>query len=168
MIYLDTSAIVKLIAREHESNQLIEWLNDVTDADRVQTLTRDRHSRIDCCTAQIGHIELMRATLRFTDFDQPTARGVDDVLPAEGEAIATARRILDKIDTLVMTPEIAELAMTIQPAGLRTLDAIHLATVLANKSSVTIVCAYSRRLIAACEHHDLPVIAPGAAAGGVQ
>ena len=61
-----------------------------------------------------------------------------------------------------MTPEIADLATTIPPTELRTLDAIHLATALANKSTVTTVCAYDQRLIAACQQHNLPVIAPGA------
>ncbi len=168
MIYLDTSAMVKLVIREQESDQLIEWLNDVTDDDDyTQPLTRGtRPTRIDCCTAQIGHVELMRAALRLGDNAQPLARGLGEAEPPDGDPAAAARRLLDKIDTLLMTPEIADLAKTIPPAELRTLDAIHLATVLANKSSVTTVCAYDRRLIAACERHDLAVIAPGAAPEG--
>lgn len=163
MIYLDTSAMVKLVIREQESDHLIEWLNDVTDNDYLQALTRGaRPTRVDCCTAQIGHVELMRAALRIGDAALPPARGIDEVQPPEGDAVIAARRLLDKIDTLLMTTEIAQLATTIPPAELRTLDAIHLATVLANKSSVTTVCAYDRRLIAACEQHDLTVVAPGA------
>ncbi|MGB5110460.1 MAG: type II toxin-antitoxin system VapC family toxin [Mycobacterium sp.] len=167
MIYLDTSAMVKLVIREQESDQLIEWLNDVTDDDYMQSLTRGaRPIRIDCCTAQIGHVELMRVALRLGDSAQPLARGLGEVEPPDGDAAVAARRLLDKIDTLLMTPEIADLAKTIPPAELCTLDAIHLATVLANNSSVTTVCAYDRRLIAACEQHGLAVIAPGAALEG--
>lgn len=161
MIYLDTSAMVKLVVREAESDQLIEWLNDLTDEDFMQTLSRGtRPTRIDCCTAQIGRIELMRAALRVGDIAQPIARGLGELKPAAGAAVVAARRLLDKVDTLLMTPEIAELAEAITPAELRTLDALHLATVLANQSSVTTVCAYDRRLIAACEEHNLAVESP--------
>lgn len=159
MIYLDTSAMVKLVVREAESDQLIEWLNDVANDDFAQTLSRGAcPTRIDCCTAQVGRVELIRAALRLGDNAQPAGRGLGK--PPARDAVIAARRLLDKIDTLLMTPEIAELAETITPAELRTPDALHLATVLANQSSVTTVCAYDRRLIAACEQHDLTVISP--------
>ncbi len=134
MIYLDTSAMVKLVVREEESGHLIEWLNNDGDVR-------------DCCTAQIGRIELMRAALRV---------GANAQL-----AIAAARHLLDRVDTLLMAPAIAAMAETIGPAELRTLDALHLATILVNRSSVTAVCAYDRRLIAACEQHALTVVTPG-------
>lgn len=145
MIYLDTSAMVKLVIREQESDHLIEWLNNANHDHTHPT-------RTDCATAHIGQLELIRAARRLDDSQ------------AHGTAAATAaaHRILDTIDTLHMTPEIAELATTIAPTELRTLDAIHLATALANKSTVTTVCAYDQRLIAACQQHNLPVIAPGA------
>lgn len=162
MIYLGTSAMLKRVVRDNDSYELIEWLNDVTDDGRPARATRGvRASRVDCCTAQIGRIELMRAAVRIDDAALSTTRTVDEVPPVEGDAVMAARRILDKVDTLLMTPEIAALAQTIPPSELRTLDAIHLATVLVNKSSVTIVCAYDRRFIAACDEHDLDVIAPG-------
>ena len=50
MIYLDTSAIVKLVAAEEESAALIEWLNGRPDE--------------DLATSAIGHIELIRAAAR--------------------------------------------------------------------------------------------------------
>lgn len=162
MIYLDTSAMVKLVVREAESDQLIEWLNDLTDEDFMQTHSRGtRPTRVDCCTAQVGRIELMRAALRFGEGAQPIAGGLGGLKPAAGgDAVVSARRLLDKVDTLLMTPEIAQLAEAIVPAELRTLDALHLATVLANQSSVTTVCAYDRRLIAACEEHNIAVESP--------
>jgi hypothetical protein len=50
MIYLDTSATVKLVAAEEESTALINWLND--------------HPDDNLATSAIGHIELMRAAAR--------------------------------------------------------------------------------------------------------
>ncbi|MCW2686429.1 MAG: PilT protein domain protein [Mycobacterium sp.] len=51
MIYIDTSAMVKLIAAEPESGQLIEWLNT--------------HADESIASSGIGHIELIRATRRL-------------------------------------------------------------------------------------------------------
>ena len=47
MIYLDTSATVKLVTAEQESPALINWLND--------------HPGEHLATSAIGHIELIRA-----------------------------------------------------------------------------------------------------------
>lgn len=149
MIYLDTSALAKLVVAERESAELIHWLNDVTDDEFAEVARPGVHRpRTHCCTAEIGRIELMRTAQRLE--------------PGPNSSTAeAARRILGKVDTLLMTREIVEMAQTLPPADLRTLDAIHLATILVNKPSVTMVCAYDRRLIAACEHHNLDVIAPG-------
>ena len=51
MIYLDTSAMVKLVAAEPESAELIEWLNGRPDE--------------ALATSAIGHIELLRAARRI-------------------------------------------------------------------------------------------------------
>lgn len=51
MIYLDTSAMVKLIAAEPESGHLIEWLNSCAEESLA-------------CSG-IGHIELTRAARRL-------------------------------------------------------------------------------------------------------
>lgn len=163
MIYLDTSAMVKLVVREHESDALIEWINNLTDTDFAESIQRGiRPTRTDCCTAEIGSIELLRAAMRVGNSAQPISRGIGEVTPAEGDAVVAARRILEKVDVLLMTPEISALAQTVTPADLRTLDAVHLATVLANQSVVSTVCAYDHRLIAACEQHGLTVATPGA------
>jgi predicted nucleic acid-binding protein len=50
MIYLDTSASLKLVAAEEESAALIDWLNAHPDENLV--------------TSAIGHIELVRAAAR--------------------------------------------------------------------------------------------------------
>jgi hypothetical protein len=50
MIYLDTSAIVKLVAAEEESAALISWLND--------------HPDENLAVSAVGHVELIRAAAR--------------------------------------------------------------------------------------------------------
>lgn len=163
MIYLDTSAMVKLVVREGESEALIDWINDLTDSEFVGSVQRGvRPTRSDCCTAEIGRIELLRAALRVGDTAQPVARGIGEVASAEPDAVEAARRILERMDVLLMTPEISTLAATVAPAELRTLDVVHLATVLVNQSIVSAVCAYDHRLIEACTHHGIAVVSPGA------
>jgi predicted nucleic acid-binding protein len=51
VIYLDTSAMVKLVTAEPESGELIRWLNG--------------HSDEVLATSTIGHIELIRAARRL-------------------------------------------------------------------------------------------------------
>ena len=130
MIYLDTSATVKLVTAEQESPALINWLN--------------AHPDEHLATSAIGHIELIRAATRA----------------GAAAAAAAARTVASTIDTLVLTDTIAAIAATIPPAELRTLDAIHLATAHAHRHSLTAFCVYDRRLLEAAESQDLPTVSP--------
>jgi predicted nucleic acid-binding protein len=51
-------------------------------------------------------------------------------------------------------------AAALEPAELRTLDAIHLATALAVREDLAGLVTYDRRLAAAAERLDLEVFAP--------
>lgn len=62
LIYLDTSATVKLVAAEEESTALIDWLNE----------RPDEH----LATNAIGHIELIRAAARIGPSAVALARNV--------------------------------------------------------------------------------------------
>ncbi|CCK62615.1 type II toxin-antitoxin system VapC family toxin [Mycobacterium canetti] len=159
MIYLDTSAMVKLVVREVESVALIEWLNEQGDVDPASTAAGAlRGSRGDCCTSVVGRIELLRAAFRVADGGSVGMSGSEE---GEPEIVLAARQLLDKIDTLVLTDEIAAAAAIAAPADLRTADAIHLATVLVHRPAVSAVCVYDRRLAAACEARGCTVVAPG-------
>jgi predicted nucleic acid-binding protein len=130
VIYLDTSAIVKVVVTESESAALVDWLNDKSDSAWV--------------TSVIGRIEVIRAANRV------------------GHATAAAaRRLLESIDTLVLTDAIVTLAESIGPPELRTLDAVHLATAQIYRPNLDAFCVFDRRLFAAAEAQQLPVIAPG-------
>jgi len=130
VIYLDTSAIVKVVVTEPESAALVDWLNGKSDSAWV--------------TSVIGRIEVMRAANRV------------------GHATAAAaRRLLESIDTLVLTDAIVTLSESIGPPELRTLDSVHLATAQIYRPNLDAFCVYDRRLFAAADAHQLPVVAPG-------
>ena len=130
MIYLDTSASVKLVVDEEESVALIGWLN----ARPEQSLA----------TSVIGHIELMRAAARMGPAAVARARVVASTIDA-----------LVLTDTIA-----AATAEGISLGTLRTLDAIHLATAQVHRAVLTAFCAYDRRLLEAAVSHDLPAVSP--------
>ncbi|OBA69473.1 twitching motility protein PilT [Mycobacterium sp. 1554424.7] len=86
MIYLDTSAIVKLVAAEKESEGLIDWLNDRPDE--------------DLATSAIGHIELIRAAARVGPATVARARSVASTIDTLvlTDAIAAAAAIVPPTD----------------------------------------------------------------------
>lgn len=133
MIYLDTSALVKLIVQESESAALRRWLADAEDHDHV--------------TSAVGRVELMRTALRSGD----------------AEIVANAKRILDEdLDLITVTDDVIEMAETIGPESVRSLDAIHLASAAQLGDALTAVVAYDHRLIESCRNLDYPIESPGA------
>ena len=99
-IYVDTSAFVKLVIREAESDAL---------RDKLRTLKQVLIS------SALLEVEAMRA-----------ARHVG----LAGRAIADLEEALDEILLLGMTDAIRRRAKYVDPSSLRSLDAIHLATAL--------------------------------------
>ena len=89
MIYLDTSATVKLVTAEQESPALINWLN----------VHPDEH----LATSAIGHIELIRAGAAATAAARTVASNIDtlvltDTIAAIAATIPPAElRTLDAI-----------------------------------------------------------------------
>ncbi len=68
---------------------------------------------------------------------------------------------LAAIDLLPATPAVFDAAAELDPADLRTLDSVHLATALGIVDDLDGVVTYDDRLAAAARHHTLTVIAPG-------
>jgi predicted nucleic acid-binding protein len=98
------------------------------------------HERV--ASSRVAVIETRRAV----------RRKVDD--PAHVEAI------LDSIEVLEVSPAIADRASSIDPASLRTLDAIHLASALALGVEVDAFVTYDDRLADAARAVGLPVVRP--------
>ena len=70
----------------------------------------------------------------------------------------------DVFDALVLhrvTPDVLRRAARLQPASLRTLDAIHLATALAHGDGDVCVVTYDERFAVAARTNGLRVVQPG-------
>ena len=137
MIYLDTSAIVKLLRREAETGALLEHL--------------DAHPEQDLLTSALTTVEAARAL---------TALGAADIA---NRAVRRSDRIEigdSVIPTVSITPTVLDLARTLPPAVLRSLDAVHLATAILAGDSLDHVITYDKRMIAAAGAADLHTSSP--------
>lgn len=94
-------------------------------------------------SSDLSTIELLR-----------TCRRVD-----EG-AVEGANLLLGGIDLLPMDRAIVEKAASLVPTELRSLDAIHLASALSVKTSLTAFVAYDARLCAAADDAGIEVVSP--------
>lgn len=71
-----------------------------------------------------------------------------------------ARRWLEGISLLPLDDAILDRATELEPAGLRSLDALHLATALSVKDEIGVFVAYDNRLAEAARKRGLPVSQP--------
>lgn len=132
LAYLDASALVKLAVEEPESLALAAELQQV---DTV-------------AISIVGRVELGRALRRRSG----------DGLKA---ALDSAARVLDGVMLIPLDVATAAVATSIAPTHLRTLDAIHLATVIALESELDCCYCYDHRLADAITERGMPVAAPG-------
>jgi predicted nucleic acid-binding protein len=130
LIYLDASALVKLVVDEPESAALAEWLDDRPE----QPL----------CTSVIGKVEVLRASRRHGS-----------------QALAVASSVLAELALVPTDSAMLELAASLEPAGLRTLDALHLASAAGLGGDLAHLVAYDDRLSEAARLLGLPVAQPG-------
>ena len=128
MVYLDASAIVKLVVPEPESAVLRSEL--ARDAVWV--------------SSALARVELLRA-LRRTG--------------AAPNSFRFAEELLDRMALVAVDQPILNAAAAVEPAGLRSLDALHLATVL-SLVGVDAFVGYDERLNAAAAAAGLPVLSP--------
>ena len=91
---------------------------------------------------------LLRAeVLRATRYLGPESRGA-------------VREALRRVDLVAMDDRILEAAGTLEPAVLRTLDAIHLATALAIGDDLTAIVTYDGRMVEAARLLGLRTFSP--------
>jgi predicted nucleic acid-binding protein len=127
-IYLDSSALLKLIFDEEETPGLVAFLSDWP-------------ARV---SSALARIEVMRIAARVED-----------------RAVAReAQRIFRGLSLVRVDDGIVAAAAAIKPAGLRSLDAIHLATEQAFDHHLAGMVVYDRRLAAAARDHGIAVWAP--------
>lgn len=133
VLCVDTSALVKLAVREIES-AAVE--SELRGWDRV-------------ATSELTSIELPRAVTR--------ARVDGRAEVADGRVVM---EILAAVAVVSLTEDVRASAAQIEPATLRTLDAIHLASALTLGEDLAGVLTYDRRMSDAAEERDVMVLAP--------
>ena len=127
---MDTSALVKLVVREPETDALRGWLAD---------------SSRDPVACDLARTELMRAV----------RRAAPDLAP-------DARRVLGAVTLTQVTTAIFEQAAQLEPAALRSLDAIRLAAALDLGDDLDGLVTYDGRMAEAAGSAGIQVIAPNA------
>lgn len=127
MVYLDSSALVRLVVLEPVSRALRAYLRGEPD-------------RISCGLART---EVLRA-----------------VRPSGPVAVAAARRVLRGIDLIRLDDALLDAAGMLEPLGLRSLDAIHLAAAQLVAPALRAVVIYDRRMAEAAAALGFPTSAP--------
>jgi hypothetical protein len=76
------------------------------------------------------------------------------------QAVTRLPVVLNQIEMIDLTSRIRAMAQAVEPAAVRSLDAIHLATALYQRSALVSFVTYDKRLLDAARAAGLPVSAP--------
>lgn len=128
-LYLDSSAIVKLVQTDAESEALTGYLRDRGD---------DRH-----VSSALARVEVPRAVQR-----------------GGAAAVLNARRQLEHMSLLPLHQRLLDEAADLGSGGLRSLDAVHLASARRLGDELRAVVTYDVRIQAAAEALGMPTTAP--------
>jgi predicted nucleic acid-binding protein len=82
------------------------------------------------------------------------------LLPLGAEAVERGVDVLRRLDVIRLNDGILTAAGTMLPIGLRSLDAIHLATARQLGADLARICTYDERMTAAAASAGLDVVAP--------
>jgi len=133
LVYIDTSAVVKLVFAEVESAALRTWLSRSTSA---------------LVSSALLEVELARAMVRAR------SQGAGSV------ADSAVRSLLDAIDLVDLDRDQLKVASELSDPYLRALDAIHLAAALSIRDRIGAVLTYDVRMTQAAQARSFSVIAP--------
>lgn len=137
MIYLDTSAILKLLRREPETDALLDHL--------------DGHNDQDLMTSGLATVETARALI-----------ALGEVATAD-RAVSTSDRIEvgdSAIPAVAVTGAVLYAASRLPPGVLRSLDAIHVATAMLAGAALDHIITYDKRMVVAAEIAGLETASP--------
>ncbi len=128
VVYLDSSAIVKLVVREAETDAVHRY---VAEAEVV--------------ASEIVNVEVPRAAHLKTGAPETTEH---------------AEALLRRFYLVPIDDALYRAAARVRPPGLRSIDAIHLASALRLRQELYSLVAYDRRLVRAAEEAGLRVEMP--------
>ncbi len=136
LLYLDTSALMKLVVDEDETAALREEL------------------------AKWGEGRFVTSALTRVELPRAVSRAVPPVVL--GDRLQAVAELFDVTHVVPLTDAIIAAAAVAPPPLLRSLDAIHLASAQAAQLGgwPAVVCGYDRRLQQAASEHRLLVISP--------
>jgi predicted nucleic acid-binding protein len=129
--YIESTALVKLILEEPGSAAMSRWLDELLDAGG------------SAFTSDLGRAEAYRIV----------ARNKPSVVPA-------ARSVLESFLRIRIVEQTFVLAMELEPAVLRTLDALHLAVVLGLDGRCAGIVTYDRRIVDAAGLLGIGTVSP--------
>lgn len=132
LAYFDASALVKLVMSEPESAGLREYLASAR-REGLQAVVSSR----------ISHVEVVRAVMKRSP-----------------RLLSTALGVLRGVHLISVSESVMSVAGRLDPAALRALDAIHVATALQEDRSVRHVVTYDERMVEACRGAGLDVVSP--------
>ncbi|MDQ3760792.1 MAG: type II toxin-antitoxin system VapC family toxin [Actinomycetota bacterium] len=142
MIYLDSSALVKLVRTEDCSDALQAWIDQRADALLV--------------TSALARAEVLRAVRRNNHTD---SGALIDPVAFDAELVG-ATEVLGSIAQIAIDDAILDRAGGLASPMIRALDAIHLASATELEPAELIFVTYDHRLAAEAEGIGLTVIAP--------
>ncbi len=129
MIYLDSSALLKLLFEEDESAALAQWITERAGTPLV--------------SSELAKVEVVRAARRL-----------------DADVVPTARALVSQLDLIPLSGGVIDEAADAGEPLLRTLDAIHLTSLLALRNDLTAFVAYDNRLIAAADAVGIKAVRP--------
>ena len=131
LLYVDSSALVKLVLPEPETPALQRFISD----------------REHLVSSAVAVVEVIRAARRVS---------------RSKRVLSQARGVVRAVHLLAVDLKVLERAADLAPAGLRTLEAIHLASALSLEDVLVAMVVSDGRLAAAARSAGLSVAAPEA------
>jgi predicted nucleic acid-binding protein len=129
--YVESTALVKRVIDEPGSTAMTRWLDGLLDAGG------------SAFTSDLGRTEAYRVVARN-----------------DPHALPGARAIIDSFLRVRVVEQTYVLAMELEPAVLRTLDALHLAVVLGLDGRCAGIVTYDRRIVEAAGTVGIRTISP--------
>lgn len=130
-LYIDSSALMKLVTREEESPALLSFING----------SNPWVNAIEMVSSYVAKTEITRASSRIGP-----------------EATLAARALARTVSFIAVESRTLDSAATVRPDALRTLDAIHL--VSASRAGLDMI-SYDHRLNSAAALAGVKVYSPG-------